>query len=80
MLMNTDIKYLNLAVRHKDKEVIEMSDYDVTLQFIVHNRNNSIGLNCVVGDPRIQEAWWFIGALEGRVTTGVLRSQENAPP
>jgi hypothetical protein len=44
ILMNNDIKYLNLVIRNQDKEVIEVSDYDLTLQFIIHNRNNSTQL------------------------------------
>ena len=40
-LLDHEVKYLNLVIKNQDKEVIEVSDYDLTLQFIIKNRNNS---------------------------------------
>ena len=44
ILTNTDIKSLNFVVKNQDKEVIEVFDYDLTLQFIIHNKTNSTQL------------------------------------
>ena len=44
ILMNTDVRYSNLVVKTQSEEVIEVSDYDLRLQYIVHNRNNSTQL------------------------------------
>jgi hypothetical protein len=40
ILLDKEIKYLNLLVKNQSKEFIEIPDYDVTIQFIIRNRNN----------------------------------------
>jgi len=69
ILMNTDIKYLNLIVRNQDKEVIDVSDYDLTLQFIVHNRNNSTQLNALKNiDKSLNKIVQMMGDLWNKYT------------
>ena len=67
--MNTDIKYLNFVVRNQDKEVIEVSDYDLTLQFIVHNRNNSTQLAALKNiDKSLSSITQMLGDLWNKYT------------
>jgi len=40
ILLDKEIKYLNLLVKNQSKEFINIPDYDVTIQFIIRNRNN----------------------------------------
>jgi hypothetical protein len=40
ILLDKEIKYLNLLVKNQSKEYITIPDYDVTIQFIIRNRNN----------------------------------------
>jgi hypothetical protein len=40
ILLDKEIKYLNLLVKNQSKEFIDIPDYDVTIQFIIRNRNN----------------------------------------
>ena len=69
ILMNTDIKYLNLVVRNQDKDIIEVSDYDLTLQFIVHNRNNSTQLNALKNiDKSLNKIVQMMGDLWNKYT------------
>ena len=69
ILMNTDIKYLNLIVRNQDKDIIEVSDYDLTLQFIVHNRNNSTQLNALKNiDKSLNKIVQMMGDLWNKYT------------
>jgi hypothetical protein len=40
ILLDKEIKYLNLLVKNQSKEFIDIPDYDLTIQFIIRNRNN----------------------------------------
>ena len=69
ILTNTDIKSLNLVVKNQDKEIIEVSDYDLTLQFIIHNKNSSTQLSVLRNiDKSLKKIVQMIGDLWQKYT------------
>ena len=69
VLTNTDIKSLNLVVKNQDKEIIEISDYDLTLQFIIHNKNSSTQLTVLRNiDKSLNKIVQMVGDLWQKYT------------
>ena len=69
ILTNTDIKSLNLVVKNQDKEIVEVSDYDLTLQFIIHNTNSSTQLSVLRNiDKSLNKIVQIVGDLWQKYT------------